>query len=153
GRPAVAGYEQADVVRDLLATAEYDWDGLLRRRVAAPQESLPLEVLGRLGYRLAYAAKPPSAGPRGGGAPEGNPAGGPLGLVIAGGRVLAVDPGLPADRAGLAPGMRVIGVNGKKFGTNRLRDAIADSVTRKKVELLLEDGEDLRAVVVPYAEG
>jgi hypothetical protein len=49
--------------------------------------------------------------------------------------------------------MKVIGVNGKKYSTNRLRDAIADSVTRKKVEFLLEDGEDFRTVVVPYAEG
>jgi predicted metalloprotease with PDZ domain len=153
GHPAVAGYELADVVRDLKATAEYDWDGFLRRRVAAPQELLPLEVVGRLGYRLTYADKPPAAGPRGGDAGKDNPAADSLGLVIANGRVVAVDPGLPADRAGLAPGMKIIGVNGKKYSTNRLRDAIADSVTRKKVEFLLEDGEDLRTVVVPYAEG
>jgi predicted metalloprotease with PDZ domain len=64
-----------------------------------------------------------------------------------------VDPGLPADKAGLAPGMKVIGVNGKKFSPNRLRDAIADSPARKKVDLLIEDGEDFRTVVVPYADG
>jgi predicted metalloprotease with PDZ domain len=60
---------------------------------------------------------------------------------------------LPADKAGLAPGVKVIGVNGKKFSQNRLRDAIADSVTRKKVELLIEEGEDFRTLVVPYADG
>jgi predicted metalloprotease with PDZ domain len=74
-------------------------------------------------------------------------------VVLKASVVRAVDPGLPADKAGLAPGMKVIAVNGKKFSPNRLRDAIADSVTRKKVELLLEDGEEFRTVVVPYADG
>jgi predicted metalloprotease with PDZ domain len=153
GHQTVARYQFADVVRDLKATAEYDWDGFLRRRVTATQESLPLDVVRRLGYRLTYAAKPPSAGPRAADPQHDNPAADSLGVVIVKGRVQAVDPGLPADKAGLAPGMRVIGVNGKKYSTNRLRDAIADSVTRKKVEFLLEDGEDFRTVVVPYAEG
>ena len=44
------------------------------------------------------------------------------------------------DRAGLAPGMIVIGVNSKKFSTQRLHDALADSVARRKIELLLLGG-------------
>ena len=60
---------------------------------------------------------------------------------------------MPADKAGIAPGIRIVGVNGKKFSQNRLRDAIADSVTRRKVEFLVEEGEEFRTVVVPYAEG
>jgi predicted metalloprotease with PDZ domain len=153
GRKAVAGFELADVVRDLAATAEYDWEGFLRRRVEAPQEALPLDVVGRLGYRLRYSDKPAGAELKDAVLPPDNPSADSLGLVLAAGVVLTVDPGLPADKAGLAPGMKVIGVNGKKFSTNRLRDAIADSVTRRKVELLIEDGEDFRTVVVPYADG
>jgi predicted metalloprotease with PDZ domain len=153
GKPAVAGYDLADVVRDLNATAAYDWEPFLRRRVEARQEALPLDVVGRLGYRLKYSDKPPGADLKGAVLPPDNPAADSLGVVIAGGEVRAVDPGLPADKAGLAPGMRVIGVNGKKFSPNRLRDAIADTPARKKVELLIEDGEDFRTVVVPYADG
>ncbi len=151
GRKAVAGYDLDDVVRELNAVAEYDWGAFLRRRVAARQESLPLDVVGRLGYRLKYADKPAGGGRPG--APPDNPAADSLGLSIRDGVVGAVDPGLPADKAGLAPGMKVIGVNGKKFSANRLLDAIADSVTRRKVELLIEDGEEFRTVVVPYADG
>jgi predicted metalloprotease with PDZ domain len=150
GQETVAGYELADVVRDLKATADYDWDGFLQRRVMAPQETLPLDVIGSLGYRLKYSDRPTFDR---GAATADNPAGDSLGLVLVSGVIQAVDPGLPGDKAGLAPGMKVIGVNGKKFSTNRLRDAIADSVTRKKIEFLMEDGEDLRTVVVPYAEG
>lgn len=153
GQKTVAGYDIADVVRALDATAAFEWEAFLRRRVDAPQESLPLDVLGRLGYRLKYSDKPPGADLKSAAPAPDNPAADSLGLALEGGVVRAVDPGLPADKAGLAPGMRVIGVNGKKFSTNRLRDAIADSVTRKKVELLLEEGEDFRTVAVPYADG
>ena len=151
GQESVAGYEFTDVVRDLKATADYDWDGFLQRRVTAPHESLALDVVGQLGYRLKYADKPPSAA-NGVTQPE-SPAEDSLGLVITLGVVHSVDPGLPADKAGLAPGMKVIGVNGKKYSVNRLRDAIADSLTKKKIEFLLEDGDEFRTIVVPYAEG
>jgi predicted metalloprotease with PDZ domain len=153
GKTTVAGFDLADVVRDLNATAAYDWEAFLRRRVSAPEESLPLDVLGRLGYRLRYSDKPAGYELRGAVLPPDNPAADSLGVVLMAGEVRAVDPGLPADKAGVAPGMKVIGVNGKKFSLNRLRDAIADSVTRKKVELLIEDGEDFRTIVVPYADG
>jgi predicted metalloprotease with PDZ domain len=144
GHKSVAGYELADVVRDLQATADYDWGAFLSRRVTAPQETLPLDVLGRLGYRLRYTDKPQS---------DANPGADSIGVAIANAQVVSVAPGLPADKAGLAPGMKVIGVNGKKYSTNRLRDAIAQTVTTKKIEFLLEDGEDLRSVVVPYDGG
>ena len=49
--------------------------------------------------------------------------------------------------------MKVVGVNGKKFTANRLRDALADSIARKNVEFLLEEGDEFRTIAVPYAEG
>jgi predicted metalloprotease with PDZ domain len=152
-RKTVVGYDLADVVRDLTATADYDWSTFLRRRVENTQDALPLDVLGQLGYRLKYSDKPAGAELKGAVLPPDNPAADSLGIVIAADKVVSVDPGLPADKAGLAPGMKLIGVNGKKFSTNRLRDAIADSVTRRQVDLLIEDGEDFRTIVVPYAEG
>src|SRR5262249_1474171 len=149
----IAGFDFADVVRDLNATAEYDWEVFLRRRLEAPQASLPLDVVGRLGYRLKYSDKPPGADLKGAVVPPEDPAADSLGMSIILGFVRAGEPGLPADKAGLAPGMKVIGVNGKKLSPNRLRDAIADSVTRKKVGLLVEDGEEFRTIAVPYADG
>ncbi len=57
------------------------------------------------------------------------------------------------DKAGLGPGMKVIGVNGKVFNAQRLQDALAESVTRKKIEFLLIEGEHFRTVVLDYADG
>ena len=49
--------------------------------------------------------------------------------------------------------MRVLGVNSKKFSRERLDDALADSVARRKIEFLLLDGEQFRTVTVAYADG
>lgn len=155
GLDTVAGHDYQDVIRDLQATAEYDWDAFLQRRVALAQESLPLDVVDRLGYRLRYTDKPPvSPPPPPGSGPEpDNTAADSLGISIVSGQITMVVPGLPGDKSGLAPGMKVIGVNGKKFTTNRLRDAIADSIAHKHVEFLLEEGDEFRTIKVPYADG
>jgi len=47
----------------------------------------------------------------------------------------------------------VLGVNSKKFSRERLDDALADSVARRKIEFLLLDGEQFRTVTVEYADG
>jgi len=49
--------------------------------------------------------------------------------------------------------MRVLGVNSKKFSRERLNDALADSLARRKIEFLLLDGEQFRTVTVEYADG
>jgi predicted metalloprotease with PDZ domain len=64
-----------------------------------------------------------------------------------------VIPGMVGDRAGLAPGMKVIGVNNKTFNRTRLLDALADSVAARKIELLLIEGDRFRTVVLDYADG
>ena len=155
GRDIVAGHDYQEVLRDLKATADYDWDTLLQRRVMAVQETLPLDVVERLGYRLHYTDKPPVL-------PPNPPAWGPdpdvtaadsLGLTFVNGQITVVVPGMPADQSGIAPTMKVIGVNGKKFSPNRLRDALADSISRKKVEFLIEEGDEFRTITIPYTGG
>ncbi len=77
-----------------------------------------------------------------------------LGLIFSGdGSIVSVIPGMIGDRAGLAPGMKVIGVNNKTFSRQRLLDALADSVAVRKIELLLIEGERFRTVVLNYADG
>lgn len=155
GKDVVAGHDYQDVVRDLKAVADYDWDSFLQRRVTVPQETLPLDVIERLGYRLRYSEKPPALPPTipGTGPEPDNTAADSLGITTTGGSITGVVPGLPGDKSGLAPGMKVIGINGKRFTVNRLRDAIADSLARKQVEFLLEEGDEFRTITVPYSDG
>ncbi len=150
---SVVPYELPEIVSDLRELADFDWESFLALRVSKPQDALPLEVVGRCGYRLKYATEPPAGSPisrrRGGVTARDS-----LGLSFSPeGRIDDVVPGMAGDRAGLAPGMTVIGINDKKFSPQRLHDALADSVARRKIELLLLEGEAFRTVVLDYADG
>ncbi len=154
----VVPYDQPDIVKVLRELVpDHDWDQFLTRRVALPLDQLPLDVVGRCGYRLQYAAKPSGfleyleeSRPRA----KFVSARDSLGLTFGeDGKIQDVLSGMAGDKAGLAPGLQVIAVNGRKFSRQRLRDALADSVTLRKVELLLQDGDRFRTVTVDYADG
>jgi predicted metalloprotease with PDZ domain len=150
---SVVSYELPEIVSDLRELADFDWESFFTRRVSQPQESLPLDVVSRCGYRLQYATEPH------GGSPISRQRGGILARDSIGlsfspdGRIIDVVPGMVGDRAGLASGMTVIGINSKKFSAQRLHDALADSVALRKIELLLLEGEEFRTVVLGYADG
>ena len=149
----VVPYDLPEIVKHLKATADYDWEPFLLHRVSQPLESLPLDLVGRLGYRLQYAAHPtaPSRGRRGRDAISARHS---LGLTFhPDGQIADVVPGMIGDRARLAPGMKVMGINGRLFSPQRLQDALADSVALRKIELLLLEEDRFRTVVLDYAEG
>jgi hypothetical protein len=49
--------------------------------------------------------------------------------------------------------MTITGVNGRKFSSQRLKDAISDSVGRRKVDLLVLEGDTFREVALDYSDG
>jgi len=153
----VVPYELPEIVSILRELADFDWETFLARRVMQPQDELCLDVVSRCGYRVKYAAEPDGTGPGTGGWRS---RGGSLsaldslGLSFSDdGRVLDVIPRMVGDQAGLAPGMKVIGINQKTFGRQSLIDALVDSVKKQKIELLLNDGDQFRTVILNYAGG
>jgi predicted metalloprotease with PDZ domain len=151
----VVPYEFPEIVRTLKELADYDWEQFLSRRVSAPLETLPLDLVGRCGYRLQYAGKPSAYLEY---LQQHEPgfisARDSLGLTFSSeGKISSVVPGMAGDKGRLAPDMRVIGVNGKKFSRERLADALADSVALRKIEFLLLEGDSFRTVVLDYADG
>jgi len=151
----IVPYDRAEVIQTLKELADYDWESFLHERVDVPQTALPLTVVERCGYRLQYATKPSEILKE----QEQNEkvvaaARDSLGLAFGeDGTAWDVVPGMAADKAGLAPGMKVAGVNGRKFSRERMQDAIADSVTKRQVEFLVLEGDTFRTFVVPYADG
>jgi len=145
-------YDRAEVLRHLEATAEFDWESLIHNRVARPLDALPLEVVGRLGYRLQFTPVRPPVVP--GRTPLSVSAEHSLGVSFGHeGRVLSVIRGMAGDRAGLAPGQLVMGVNGRRFSPERLDDALAESVAARKIELLLLEGDRFRTIELDYRDG
>jgi predicted metalloprotease with PDZ domain len=153
----VVPYDFPEIVKILKELADYDWEQFLSRRVSASLENLPLDVVGRSGYRLQYANKPSAyleylqeSSRR----PGFISARDSLGLTFSvDGRITNVIPGMAGDKAKLAPGMQVIAVNSKKFSRERLADALADSVALRKIEFLLLEGDQFRTIIVDYADG
>jgi predicted metalloprotease with PDZ domain len=148
----VVPYDVDELVQHLKETAEHDWEPFLIGRVSKPLQALPLELVGRLGYRLQYVPKPPI--PQVSRRRPTISAQHSLGLSFSDdGRIMDVVPGMVGDRARLAPGMKVLGVNERLFSPQRLQDALADSVSLRKITLLLLEGDHFRTVVLDYSDG
>jgi predicted metalloprotease with PDZ domain len=111
-------------------------------------------VVERCGYRLQYATKPSAALEDEERDRKFVSANDSLGLSFAqSGKIRSVVPGMAGDKAGLAPGMSVQGVNGRKFSAERLRDAIAERVTKRQIEFLILESDSFRTITVNYADG
>ena len=75
-------------------------------------------------------------------------------LVSADGVVLDVNPDLPAVKAGLAPGMKIIGVNGRSWSADTLHEALATTKSSATpIELLVENGGFQEIYKVAYRGG
>jgi predicted metalloprotease with PDZ domain len=77
-----------------------------------------------------------------------------IGLMVkADGTIVDVVPGKAADRAGVAPGMKLVAVNGRRLSEERLRPAVAATHQGAKLALLLENGDYFQTVTLDYADG
>ena len=153
--PTVFGYGEQDVLDALNDQTPYGWAGLVNSWIKSPQAALPLDFVARLGYRLEYGNAPTAYDATS--EKDGNYASAyhSLGMSVNNSGVVhgSLVPGMPADQAGLAPGMTIIGVNGKKFTLDRFRDGVKDSIARGNVELLMLDGDLFKTITIPYDGG
>ncbi|HEV2065043.1 MAG TPA: peptidase M61, partial [Thermoanaerobaculia bacterium] len=78
-----------------------------------------------------------------------------IGITVSeGGLIPDIIPNLPAARSGVAPGVRLTAVNGRKWSPDILREAIREARDPgKPVELLLESGEFYRTYRLEYTGG
>src|SRR5262249_24595768 len=60
--------------------------------------------------------------------------------------------GLPAERAGIAPGMRLVAVNGRRWSKDLLHDAVKES-PKRPIELLVENAEFFKTYRLDYQGG
>ena len=140
------GFTENDVIDLLNQVMPYDWKTLIEDRVRGLHDDLPLTVLDRLGYRIVYANKPTDY--------DKDPSLSSLGMKVSdNGTITGMIPGGAGDKAGLFEDAKIIGVDNRKFSLNRLKDAIADSVATREIELLLLAGDLFKTVVVEYNGG
>ncbi|NNE09218.1 MAG: hypothetical protein HKN20_11710 [Gemmatimonadetes bacterium] len=148
------GFERAEIVGILNDLAPYDWAALIAERVdVAPGDKLP-EGVERAGWKLGWSeARTPSIKEietiykydrlydSVGFAVEND------------GKIGSIVPGSAAERAGLLKDMEIVGVDGRRYTSDRLIDAIKSTPETGRFELLVDEAERLRTIAVEYDGG
>jgi predicted metalloprotease with PDZ domain len=153
--PSVRPYTFDDIVAALNAVAPNDWASFLRQRLDSTQPHAPLGGIENGGYKLSYKSQP-------------NPWSEmvdqqtatvdlwfSIGLhVNSGGTLTDVLKGGVADKAGLAPEMRLVAVNGRSFTSALLRTAVHDAEgDGPPIELIVENTDYYKVLRLDYHGG
>ena len=154
GRPAPKGYALDDIVASLNAVCPYDWKAHLTRRVALPAADAPLEGIVLGGWSLGYADRPGETQRASEAVSKGLDLTSSVGVKLTSeGVVSDVIPDGPGAKAKLAPGAKLVAVNGRRFTPELLKTAVAATRTGGKLDLLVENGDWFRTATVEYAGG
>jgi predicted metalloprotease with PDZ domain len=155
GPPKVVAYSFEDVVATLNKVVPYDWARLLRERLDSKSPQAPLGGITGGGWKLVYTAQKNTTMDAREKSGDGIDLSFSLGLMATKeGEVRDVIPGTPAYAAGLAPGMKIIAVNGRKWSKDIVRAALQASLTTQKpIALLAENGEYYSTYPVDYHKG
>lgn len=154
GKPAVKGYQLNEVLDALNAVAPYDWKTHFQRRVEVVAEAPPLEGISGGGWKLSFAEKPTELFAAMEGLSKGVNLSDSIGISVSGdGLVGDIVPSGSAAKAGLAPGMKLLAVNGRRFSPDGLKTAVTATKSGGKLELLAESGDFFKSHALDYAGG
>jgi predicted metalloprotease with PDZ domain len=158
--PLIATYTFDELVQDLNQVMPYDWATFLHDRVDRINPRADLAGIEQGGYKLVYKDKPSASertmamtfGRRGGGGPN---CWFSIGLRIgADGMIFDVRWNGPADKAKLAPGEKVLAVNGKIYSPDALREAIRDSKGNSQaIRLIVQADTFVSNAEIDYHDG
>jgi predicted metalloprotease with PDZ domain len=158
--PKVVPYTFDDVVAAMNEVAPYDWRGFFTERLRSHGPGAPLGGLENSGWKLVFNEAPNEYEHIDELSTQEVNLQYSLGLLVHGpggddsDRVVDVIHGSPAAVAGLAPGMRLVAVNGRKWTPDILRDAIKQAKTSSDpIELLAENGDFFQTYRVDYHGG
>jgi len=154
----VLPYSFDDVVSALNAVQPFDWAHFLRERLDSTEPEAPLDGLTRGGWKLAFTETPSEYFK---GMEKRRKTVNLLysiGVTLDGGdnkgRITDVLWNGPAFTAGLAPGMKLIAVNGEAYSNERLKEAIKTAENEKApIELLVQNLDYYSTVKLDYHEG
>jgi len=160
GAIKVVPYSLADVVSTLNSVVPYDWQEFFEERLHSHGPGAPLGGIENSGWKLAYSEafnEHERAEEEVNGAVDVSFS---LGFTVSGpsgedaSSIVDVIPGSPAAQAGIAAGMKLIAVNGRKWSPDSLRSAIREANSSKQpIDLLLENVEFYRTFAVDYHGG
>jgi len=158
--PKIVPYTFEDVVAALQEIAPYDWRTFLTQRVNSHGPGAPLGGLENSGWKLVYSETPNESREASEAAMRLTDVQFSLGLLVRdtggenGDEVIDVIPGSPAARAGIAPGMKLVAVNGRRWSPDDLHAAIRQAKSGgEPIELLIENEDFFKTYAVDYHGG
>lgn len=155
GPPEVKTYTFDDVVNTLNQVATYDWRGFWTDRLTNHGPGAPLTGIEESGWRLVYDETPSElAKARKRELKEVN-AEYSIGLLLQeSGNIVDTVEGMPAAKAGIGPGMKVVAVNGSRFSADVLSDVLRTAKhSSDPIELLVENTDYYRIYKLDYHGG
>jgi predicted metalloprotease with PDZ domain len=149
--PEVKTYTFNDIVRELNAVAPYDWAKFLNDRLSSTSPNPPLGGIENGGWKFQFTDEAPKARTRRGGGLDTYT----IGLQLSeDGTVSDSLYGGPAFNAGITPGMKVVGVNGRLYTHDLLEDAVkASKDNSQPITLLVVNDDYYRTCSIDYHGG
>ena len=157
--PLIVTYNRDELIKDLNQVVKYDWATFLHERIDNINPRADFAGIERGGYKIVYQDHPSAAertfssvGGRRGAAID---VWYSLGLRLNGeGTISDVRWGSVADKAQLAPGQKIIVVNGRTYSADHLKTAIVDAKGNSQPIHLLTQSEDyVTPVDINYHDG
>lgn len=147
-------FTREEVIATLDETLDFDWEGLVVRRIEQVRQGYPLDMVPMLGYRFEQTAERPKIPSNTFRLPNGVDHYDSVGLIAGkDGVIRDVRLESPADLAGLGPGMKIIAVEGMKWSEEYFDESILDSNGKSRIELLVEIGNEIRPIQLQYRDG
>ncbi len=153
--PQVSSYTYYDIVSSLNNIIPYDWNTFLTDRLDSLDAHAPLGGIEQSGWKLIYRESP-------GGLQEifenddkAIDARYSIGLYLdESGKIEDIIPGFPAANAGLAPGMNIVAINGRKFSKDVFRNIMKDAMKGlSPMEFLIENCDFFSTHLIDYHGG
>jgi len=153
--PTVEPYTLNDLIASLNLVAPWDWKSFFAARVDQITKHPPLRGIEDGGWRLVYNDEINQWDDSFSQTQQRILMLDTLGLSLASdGTILDTVPGMPAVKAGVGPGMKLLAVNGRVWTAARLRDAVKSSAGSKQpIALLLQNGDYVNTYMVDYHDG
>ena len=153
--PMVKTYTFDDVVAALNQIVAYDWRGFWTERLTSHGPGAPLGGLEGTGWKLAYDDTPSDMERGGEGGFHISDAAYSIGLRLhEDGAITDTIENMPAAKAGIGPGMKLIAVNGRQFSPEVLHDALkAGKNSNQPLELLVENTDYYKTYKLDYHAG
>ena len=155
GAPALKAYNFDDVVAALNAVQPYEWAGFLIQRIHSTDAHAPLGGIEHGGWKLVYDGTRSEFWKAVESDHKEVDLSYSIGLrVKEDGAIADVTYQGPAQKAGVAPAVKLIAVNGRQFTPTVLREAVAKTASDPKpLELLVKNGEYYETRRVEYRGG